>query len=325
MAYSKPYLTPAQQLELIESRGMLVTDRERAISCLKRIGYYRLSAYWYPFRKSELVSDSSGAAVRRVLDNFRPGTSFSLVMDLYVFDKKLRMLVLDAIERVEIALRTDIALLIGRYGPLAHRDPTKLHGNFSRRPAHRGASKTKHQEWLARLDDKFARSNEDFAKHFNLKYPGEDMPIWIAVELWDFGMLSHFFSGMNIRDREAIAHQHAVTSWETFGTWLRCINDVRNICAHHSRLWNRTLAAQPQWPELGRFPLLDHIAGNTHSQTRLYAALAILRTMLSKVNPSSTWATRLVDHIATFPDNSVTGLASAGFPEDWKIQPLWTS
>lgn len=213
MAYSKPYLAPAQQLDLIEARGMLVTDRERAISCLKRIGYYRLSAYWYPFRKSESVSGSSGSVVRRVLDGFRPGTSFSLVMDLYVFDKKLRILVLDAIERIEIALRTDIALLIGQYGSWAHRDPAKLHGNFSRRPAHPGASYTKHEKWLSRLDDKFTRSNEDFAKHFHSKYPGEHMPIWIAVELWDFGMLSHFFSGMNVRDREAIAQQHAVKSW----------------------------------------------------------------------------------------------------------------
>ena len=116
--YEKPYLSPKEQVELLMSRGMEITDLAKAEECLARIGYYRLSAYWYPFRKEQ-----NGA----VEDNFKEGTTFSLSLDYYVFDKKLRLLTLDAIERVEIALRTDIALLLGKFDRQAHRNPEFLH------------------------------------------------------------------------------------------------------------------------------------------------------------------------------------------------------
>lgn len=322
--YHKSYLTSDQQVALLRSRGMSITHEERAKACLSRIGYYRLSAYWYPNRKSENYNDPrDGHQKTRVLDDFRDGTHFSDALDFYVFDKKLRLLVLDALERVEICIRTDIAILLGRHGSWAHRDPTKLHGNFARRPANRYTNDTKHDEWLSRLDSKFQKSKEDFAKHFKRKYPNDEPPIWVAVELWDFGALSHFFSGMTVADKDAIAGQYGLPSGAMLETWLRPLNDVRNLCAHHSRLWNRNMAARPSWPAQGIVPHLNHLVGKTHSLTRFYASAVMLRHLLRIINPSTEWADRLIKHVGTLPQSPYITLDSAGFPEDWIDHDIW--
>jgi abortive infection bacteriophage resistance protein len=190
--YIKPYLTVADQIALLRSRGMEITDTAAAAACLGRIGYYRLSGYWYSSRKSHWATNPSTGVVLIdprtkkpqvvVEDDFRPGTTFQQIMDLYVFDKRLRLLFLDAIERVEVALRVDIALLIGERNPWAHRDPSQLHGNFTKKinPLH---GQTDYAKWLERLDELFDRSKDEFVKHFKKKYVGEYPPIWIAIEL----------------------------------------------------------------------------------------------------------------------------------------------
>lgn len=321
--YPKPYLSPEKQVELLESRGMTITDAGKAKACLARIGYYRLSAYWYPFRESRTVFDkTTGASRLEVLDDFKKGTNFPDVLDLYVFDKNLRMIVLDAMERIEVAVRTDIALLIGKYDPRAHRDPRYLDGIFARRPKP-VTGNTKHQEWLIRQDKKFLDSREDFAKHFKNKYAGDNLPIWIDVELWDFGALSHFYSGLKKADRDKIASAYGLPDGRIFETWLRCLNDVRNVCAHHSRLWNKPLVNRPSWPQAGVCAELDHILGAPQSQTRLYAALVILRCMLKVVNPTSTWASRLMEQVSKLPSNPHIHLSSAGFPTGWHNNAIW--
>src|SRR5690349_1743582 len=127
--FSKPYLPVAEQIALLRSRGMQITDEARAAAALERIGYYRLSGYWYPLRGSVVNSDGTTT----ILDQFQPNAEFGQVVDLYVFDKKLRLIMLDALERVEVGLRTDIALLLGARSALAHREPQHLHSNFARR------------------------------------------------------------------------------------------------------------------------------------------------------------------------------------------------
>ncbi|WP_051448441.1 Abi family protein [Bradyrhizobium sp. WSM1417] len=127
MAYSKPYLSVPDQLALIKGRGMIISDDALAEVYLNRIGYYRLSGYWYPYRESQ----GSGASLV-VGDKFRPNTKFSEIVELYVFDKKLRLLLMDVIERIEIALRVQITLELGKLGAQAHRDAQALHLNFQR-------------------------------------------------------------------------------------------------------------------------------------------------------------------------------------------------
>jgi abortive infection bacteriophage resistance protein len=131
MAYSKPYLPIPDQLALIKGRGMIISDDALAEAYLNKIGYYRLSGYWYPYRKS--TSDGSATIVS---DQFRNGTKFSEIVDLYVFDKKLRLLMMDVIERIEIALRVQITLQLGKYGSHAHRGLASFEFCLKARPLH---------------------------------------------------------------------------------------------------------------------------------------------------------------------------------------------
>jgi len=333
-AYTKPYRSVADQLALLASRGMEITDTTAASNCLSRIGYYRLSGYWYPFRKSHISTNpltgetlfhpSTGKPQVIVEDDFRPGTTFQQVMDLYVFDKRLRLLFLDAIERIEVALRVDIALLIGERDPWAHRDPNQLHGRFSKKVIDHRAKKTEYQKWLERLDSTFRRSSEEFVKHFKRKYTEEQPPIWIAIELWDFGMLSVFLSGMKIADQEQLASKYGLPRTDMLTSWVRNINNVRNICAHHSRLWNRSPADQMSPPKRGEIAELDHLASDSMAQSRIYATAVVLQFLLRTLNPTSSWASRFKIQCSRLPTSPVLSLSQGGFPSDWEALQIWS-
>jgi abortive infection bacteriophage resistance protein len=311
---------------------MEITNMAAASNCLGRIGYYRLSGYWYPFRRSHISSNPltgeilihpvTGKPQIIVEDDFRPGTTFQQVMDLYVFDKRLRLLLLDAIERVEVALRVDIALLIGTRDPWAHRDSKQLRGRFVKQ-ANPHTGKTGFQDWLEHLDDNFTRSREEFVKHFKEKYAGEHLPVWIAIELWDFGMLSRFLSAMKRDDQEQLSSKYGLPRADLLTSWTRNINNVRNICAHHSRLWNRPPADQVSPPRRGEIGQLDHLATDIAAQSRIYATAAILQHFLKTINPTSSWGARLKGHCSSLPVSTVLSLSQAGFPAGWDALPLW--
>lgn len=320
--YRKPHLDVSGQLALLRSRGMEIADPAKAAAYLERVGYYRLSGYWYPLRQSRTIPAPGGKSTTQVLDAFRPGASFAQAIDLYVFDKRLRLLFLDAIERVEVAIRVDVALLLGARDPWAHRDPALLHGNFVKRVS-RKTGRTGHQDWLARLDQAAARSDEEFVRHFASRYGGP-LPIWIAVELWDFGMLSVFLAGMAAADRGAVAAKYGVQRPELLTGWMRAINHVRNICAHHGRLWNRSPADQPKPPKVGEIALLDHLARDAYAQTRLYGVAAPMQYLLRFINPTTSWPDRLRRHLDGFPAAPGAAAGQTGFPTGWERLPLWS-
>ncbi len=296
---------------------MVIEDIPKATEYLSRLGYYRLSAYWYPFRNSKFENGTL-----TVLDDFKDGTEFKWATDLYAFDKALRLQLLDVLERIEVFVRTGVALTVGQHDPWSHRDPKILDRRFTSKNAKTG--KVPHTEWLSRLDEKANTSKEEFAGHFRSRYPTSHMPIWIAVELLDFGPLSHFLSGLKWADANTIAATCGVPRPDLFTSWVRSLSVVRNTCAHHARLWNKPLIDQPKFPSKGEIPLLDHLAASPHSNKRIYAACAIARYLLLAVNPRTQWSQRLKDHIATFPENPYVTLNTMGFPKDWEKLPLWS-
>lgn len=317
--FTKPHLDVPGQIALLRQRGMLITDEGKARAYLERIGYYRLSGYWYPFRQRH-----HGSA----LDGFLPGTEFRHAVDLYVFDKRLRLLFLDAIERVEVGFRVDVALLMGARDPWAHRNPAELHPDFASKPDAR-THKIAHIDWLARHDGLAARSREEFVQHHLQRYESA-LPIWKAIELWDLGLLSKFVGGMRHADQTAIASRYGLPRRELMTTWLRAINHIRNICAHHGRLWNRSPADQPKRTKVGEVPLLDHIASdlpgglvNPLAPHRLYAVAAPLQVFLRTINPATQWPERMKNHLATFPSVPGVSLDQTGFPKGWEKLPLW--
>ncbi len=318
-AYTKPHLTVREQIALLKGRGMQISDVAKAEEYLQRIGYYRLSGYWYPFRESRVVTKDGKLSVD-ILDTFKSGSEFKHVVELYVFDKKLRLIVLDAIERIEIALRVDIAHLLGSYHPCAHREPALLHGKFSR-PDKTG--NIWHQRWLRDLSVREQRSREDFIKHYRQKY-SSPMPIWMSIEVWDFGLMSTLFENLQIKDQLIIANKYGVSRPELMVSWIKSINHVRNICAHHSRLWNCSPVDQPKLPKTGEAPLLEHWTQDKFSQSRIYPILSIIQFLLLTINPTSLWKHRLKQHLESeFPQVSGISIQHAGFPDQWRAIPLW--
>ncbi|MHA3902029.1 Abi family protein [Castellaniella sp. WN] len=319
--YNKPYLTFEQQLALLKGRGLGVTDEAAALACLQRIGYYRLSAYWYPLRQT-VRSQATGSpqiTVQRA-DAFRPGSTFEQVLALYVFDKRLRLLALDAIERIEVALRVDVSYRLGQRDPFAHTNPALLHGNFTKKVNATG--RTTYQLWLDKHQQMVARSREDFVRHYQQKY-GEPFPLWVAVELWEFGMLSTFYQGMQVADKDAIAARYSLPDGQLLQSWLRALNFVRNVAAHHSRLWNKNLVDQPKLPRAGAVPAFDPVIGQPAVASRLFVMLCILLHMMRVVSPNSSWPTRLRRLLDGFPAVPGLSLADMGFPAGWEGQPLW--
>ncbi|WP_340367394.1 Abi family protein [Marinobacter azerbaijanicus] len=331
MAYDKPWLSYLEQLQQLKGRGLTITDEQRALAHLQRIGYYRLSGYWYafrqrsgacsPLRKSGIPMLKKGKTDHLMLDTFKPGATFQQAVDLYVFDKRLRLLALDGLERIEVGLRVDIAHTLGRLDPYAYLNPSLLHDEFAQKIDQKTGLTPLHkwQENQARLIN---RSKETFIEHHKKKY-GLPVPIWIASEIWDFGTLSHLFGGMREREQDAIAARYGISNGRVFASWLRSLNYLRNVCAHHSRLWNRNMADQPRKPAQGEVPLFEHAWQDSHVQARPFLLFCIVQHLLMTTNPTSTWWQRLSGLLISFPDLTPTGLNLKGMGiidgwHDWK-------
>ena len=299
----------ADQLSLLEQRGLYIGDRSKAIDYLDRIGYYRLSGYWYPFRQVE-------SSTQKKLDQFIQDCSFEQAVKLYIFDKKLRLLALDAIERIEMAVRVDIAYCLGKLDPLAHLQANRFHGNFSRRLA-REKNQTAHQIWLGKYEECIRRNAKTaFVEHHSNEYGGQ-LPVWVAIELWDFGMMSTLYAGMKTIHQDAIAKKYGAASGKTFAKWLRSLNHIRNIAAHHSRLWNANIVDRSNVP--------PHLAGYQLDNAKPFLYLCLMKQVLDTICPNSEWGNRIKKLFAEFAlqKHPAVSIRDTGCVTGWENWELW--
>lgn len=317
MSYTKPWMSAVEQLELLASRGLAIGDPAKAIAQLQRIGYYRLSGYWYAFRERsgpccmyEPGKRNAKVAKGLALDRFRAGASFANAVQLYVFDKQLRLLTLDALERIEIAVRVDMAHMLGAHHAFAYLKPEVFHASFTQALNSRTGT-SGHHEWLSKHASLINRSKEEFVMHNKARY-GLPLAIWVACEVWDFGAMSKLFDGMREQDQDRISQKYGVRNGRVFASWLRSLNYLRNVCAHHCRLWNRNIVEQPKLPPASEVPWVDHFRDYVHGQARCYLLLVIAGHLIDVINPSSTWKRRLAAHLSTFPDLHHLGLNLRG-------------
>ncbi|WP_346777637.1 Abi family protein [Rhodococcus sp. HNM0563] len=327
--YGKPFKTITEQRQLLESRGMTIPDHTAAERWLSSVGYYRLSGYWYPYR----VRTQAAGAPPVIGDDFQPGTSFEQIVELYDFDRKLKLLVLDAIERVEVAMRLRVGHTLGRRGAFAHTDPNMLSTEFvgvsspSQAPAHAEWLESAHAKWLRKVAQEQSRSKEEFVKHFTRKYGGP-LPVWVVTEILDFGGLSRLYEGLQQKDRDDIASGFGLTDNSGAGhgaalvSWMKNLNYIRNTCAHHSRLWNRNIDVQLSYRHLLVVPELHHAASPTVTK-RVYASLAVLAYLLERISPGSTWAANIIRHIRTGLAKMNRSEAEIGCPSGWTTEALW--
>lgn len=329
MTYPKPWRSYSEQINQLEARGMVVGNRALALDYLERIGYYRLSGYWFAFRErsgplvllNELGRKPKKLKIENIaLESFKPGSTFQNAVDLYVFDKQLRLLVMDALERIEIALRVDISHTLGRLDPFAYLNPSLRHSDFSRK-LDRDSGLSRHHEWLGKHAQLIGRSKEEFVRHNKNKY-GLPLAIWVACEVWDFGTMSTLFGGMRETEQDAIAGRYGIGNGRIFATWLRSLNYLRNVCAHHSRLWNRNIVEQPRLPPANEQPWIAAFEGNEHARARCFMLLRLTCHLLRIINPRSSWPQRMKTHLLAFPslDHLGLNLGGMGAPADWETQ-----
>ncbi len=277
----KEFLTYDEQIQHLLDSGLSIDDKEYAKSVLSQVNYYRLiNAY------------SLGLyCERKPKDKYRPGVTFFQIYDLYKFDIDLRHILSELLEAFEIIFRTKVAYYIGsKYGPLGYLEQI----NFETEAYH-----------LAFVEDfkreKKHQAKSPIVKHHEDKYHGE-MPIWAAVEVVSFGTISKLYTNMKKADRAAIAKDLG-TSEKHLRSWLRSFVEVRNICAHYGRVYNKILLSQPK--------LYNDVS---FSNKRIFCVLFLLKRFID----AQDWTSLMLKLERSLEQHSYVELDKIGFPANWK-------
>lgn len=294
----KSFKTYDEQVDILVERGMQIPDRESAIEYLARINYYRLSGYWYPFRR---MSDG------RRIDEFYPGTTFPDVIALYDFDSRLRTTTFDALASIELGVRSSLGHALGDVDECAHLRPSVLNARA------RGGV---YADWRARYEIETSRSQEDIVQHHRDQYGGE-LPVWVAVEVLGMGALRHLYSFAPRPVQERVAEEFGLLAPQ-LESWLKSLEIVRNTCAHHGRLFNRVFTKTPRLPVAGRFPDLDAAA---RAMNRTFGQLSLIQHMRQQMGVGP--ARSLPRVLETFPSVRAVPLSHVGATDDWRNSSLW--
>ncbi|HEY8605409.1 Abi family protein [Tsuneonella suprasediminis] len=308
MLYDKQATTIDEQIALLLQRGM-TGEQELMRRWLETVGYYCLSAYWLPF---ELPAGDGKTRTKL----FRTGTAFEQIVDSYVFDRKLRLLVTEGIERIEIALRSRWTnRLTLAHGSHAHLERSAFQSGYD------------HISLLSSLANRARDSNEVFVEHYRRKYSEPFVPpLWVATELMTFGELSRWFAlTKDLSVKSAVAKDLGLPSREVLDGTLQLLSYIRNICAHHGRLWNRQTVKR--LPNIRRFKA-DLVVIETRTvhgiqaqpANFIYNALVVLAHMLRHQSADTSFPRRTIDLVKT---RSPDQLGSMGFPPDWDARPCW--
>jgi abortive infection bacteriophage resistance protein len=287
MEYQKPYKTYQEQVELWVSCGLVVQDPVSAKQIFARLNYYRLSAYALSFQKQKDIFDS--------------GTTWEDIVRLYEFDRELRLLIFCFLESIEVALKTAIChYLAEKYGPFGYIDAANFSPNFI------------HGEWYSKFKEEQNRSRETFIYHYNQKYHASpEIPLWMATEIMSFGSISKLYQGLIFSDQKNIGRIYGLPA-PVLESWMHFLTYLRNLCAHHSRVWNRELAIRPKFPY--HDPFWNDVRNN-----RIIAFFIVTQYLFNKIQMNINVAGSLKQLFLEYPGVSLT---SMGFRTDWERKLL---
>ncbi len=294
--YSKPALTLADIIERLKSNGLDIHDESEALRKLGVVSYFRIAAYLRPMEDDKETH------------HFKLGSTLENAFALYEFDTKLRQLIFAAIQEIEIALRAKVIQHFSlAYGPFWFMDV-----NLS-------ANERLFAQNLLAIDRELERSREDFIKaHFKKYIKPAFPPAWKTLELASLGTLSKLYYNFSDKKvKKAIAREFNLPNHEILESWMRSIASLRNCCAHHARIWNRSLSATPQMTGKIRGNWINHTDIDSN---RLYAVLCCTAYWMESINGKSHFVSGLKNLIAKYP---MVDVAAMGFPAGWENEPLW--
>lgn len=325
--FTKPAIDVPAQLELLKQRGLTIQDEARAICFLKAVSFFRLTPYMRPFQHPNQSH------------TFKAGAGFRQISRLYDFDRRLRLLVIDAVERTEVAVRAQMSNTMGvQAGTHWYLDRQ----NFSQYYDHARLLDTVSKKQKDALDDyrrdcqridrlnvpqqrkaelKQRRQQESYARHYALTYSSPSlMPNWAIFEELTLGELSHLYKGLaRDTDKKRIAAGFDLPM-PLLESWLHTLTLVRNICAHHGRLWNRELGVRPAQPRQLGFVWPLYLQGVGQQHTRIAVVLAVLQHFMQRVSPNTSWHQRLFELFAEFPEIDPQAM---GMPVGWQHDQFW--
>lgn len=296
MKYNKLPITIPDQVEKLKRRGLKFENETIATDYLKNISYYRLRAYTYPFQDNLHAEQP-----------FNVEITFEQIIDLYVFDRKLRLLIFEAIEKIEIALRTQIIY----HFALSHGSHWQLKPELYRDPM-------RFANHLDSLQKEIDRSNETFIDHYKNKYTNpKEPPSWMSLEVSSMGLLSKIFQNLKKSpEKVAVTTHFGLKDVKVAENWILCFSTLRNICAHHGRIWNRRLIPI----KLPTHPTHPFLKNKTIYSNKLYATLSCIEYVLKRVSPESVLNKQLKEVMKTCP---LAQTKEMGFPKNWKDEELW--
>ena len=299
-AAMKAFRSYVEQIDLLASRVMDVGDRDAAIKQLQHVNYYRLSGYWYPFRRR---------AGHHREDDFYPGTTLQDVVKLYNFDETLRTATFACLTPIELTVRALLGHELGLIDECAHLRPELL--------GPRASQGSTYETWIRRYEKNLQESKEDFVKHHHAKYGGT-LPVWVATEILDWGALTYLYGFSPRPIQESVADKFGLAAPQ-LESWMKSLNVVRNICAHHGRLFNKVHAIKPKLPNVGQFPHLDKARNDMN---RTYGQLSLIQHMLQH---QAIGRPRLLPAVLRgYPDVKLLPISHIGAPLDWATSALWS-
>lgn len=287
-----------EQIELLKSRNMIFRDESQAFHLLSNISYYRLKGYWWEMQ------------VDKISHQFANGSYFEDVIELYNFDRRFRLIMFNAIERIEIALRTKMIyhLSLG-YG-------SEWYLNSSLFPNKRYFS-----DFQGKIHAELTESSEEFVVQHYKKHPGENPEAWKALEVITLGTLSKLHRNLDhqLPEKNAIAKEFGLFNQKHLSSWLITITLIRNIIAHHGRLWNRVIINKYDWPNKTPKQILDYIPNN-HQRRKIFPILSAILYLNNFISIEHHIRTKL---LKLFEEFNQIPLYKMGFPKGWSNQPIW--
>lgn len=295
-------MTLYEQVERLKKRGLVFDDENEAEGYLSNISYYRLHAYTYPFQENGEGSDHKF---------IRKDIHFKDIIDLYCFDRRLRSLIFNAIEKIEVAVRTKIIQV--------YAESTKDSHWYNNKNLYRFDCK----DLMEHIKDEVNRSNEDFIKHYKFKYNEPPMPpSWMSLEVVSFATLSRLFQALKSDEhKEYITKQFGLKKVTILENWLHAISNLRNCCAHHSRTWNRRFMVNVSLPYNTVYSFMDRDTIGQIRTNKLFAVLSCIVYILDIISPGSDFKTHIKDLLKS--DCRLLDLKDMGFPEYWQSLPVW--
>lgn len=292
--FDKTYTHPFEIVALLKDRGLDVGCPERTEHYIRNIGYYRLSAYLYPLLQTP-----------KEAHRYKASSTFQDALNLYRFDKKLRLFLFNEIEKVEIALRSTLANIVAEET-----------GNiFWMTDAAMFANADKYKRTMALVDKELKSSKEEFILHFKEKYSDAYPPAWILVEILPLGVVTRIYE--NLADnalRKKIAARFSLPM-PVFISWMTVITLTRNTCCHQ-RVWNKE---NPITPMIAKKPSRPWISPSV-SPNRTFFDICIIKWFVDIVSPNNDMKGHLQRLLTDFP---MIDIKAMGFPTNWQEEPLW--